>query len=85
VPSLRNNSIGNDSPERRGIDWPAVGRTLLIQILVLVALSATFVRYVDWSSDIAWAEFSAAQPSAPPAAKLQPQSATSVRAVPCLR
>jgi hypothetical protein len=67
VPSLRNNS-----PEKRGIDWPAIGKTLLIQLLVLLALSAAFVRYLNWSSDAAWA-------------KLQPQSATSVRAAPCLR
>ena len=80
MPSLRNNS-----PEKRGIDWPAIGKTLLIQLLVLLALSAAFVRYLNWSSDAAWAEFSAAHQSLPPAVKLQPQSATSVRAAPCLR
>ena len=80
MPSLRNNS-----PEKRGIDRLGILRTLLIQVLVLLALSAAFIRYVNWSSDAAWAEFSAAHQSMPPAAKLQPQSATSVRATPCLR
>ena len=84
MPSLRNNS-----PEKRGIDWPAVARTLLIQVLVLLALSAALVRYLEWSSDAAWAEFSAAHPPAQPAAKLLPQSVTPVQAVkartPCAR
>jgi hypothetical protein len=75
----------HQNPGNRGIDWPGILRTLLIQVLVLLALSAAFVRYLNWSSDAAWAEFSAAHQSMPPAAKLQPQSATSVRAAPCLR
>jgi hypothetical protein len=80
VPSLR-----NQGPEKRGIDWPAIVRTLLIQVLVLLALSAAFIRYVNWSSDQAWAEFSAASKSPAPAAKLQPQSATPVQAALCIR
>ena len=75
----------NNSSETRGLDGPAILKTLLIQVLVLLALSVAVVRYIDWSSDAAWAEFSAARQSTPPAAKLQPQSATSVRAAPCLQ
>jgi hypothetical protein len=53
-------SRSNQSPENRGIDWLAILRTLLIQVLVLLALSGAVIRYLDWSSDTAWAEFVAA-------------------------
>jgi hypothetical protein len=80
-------SVTNQSPEKRGFDWPAIIRTLLVQVLVLLALSGAVVRYVSWSSDKAWAEFNAATgPSAPHAT---PQSATPLQAVkdraPCAR
>jgi len=65
--------------ETRRIDWPGVLRTLLVQVLVLVALSVAFLRYLDWSSEQAWAEFSRAVETAP-ATKAQLQSATPVRA-----
>ena len=44
----------------RGIDWPAVVRTLLAQVLVLLVLSGAFVGYVNWSSAKAFAEFTSA-------------------------
>jgi hypothetical protein len=60
-----------------------------VQVLVLLALSGAFIRYVNWSSEHALAEFmsggksSAAGPSHPP------QSATPVQNVkgkaPCAR
>src|ERR1700740_3637256 len=50
---------GNQSSQR-GIDWLAIVRILLMQVLVLAALSAAFVGYVNWSSDRAWEEFIAA-------------------------
>ena len=56
---------GNHRPESRGIDWLGIGRTALIQVLVLLALAAAVVRYLEWSSDTNWAEFLAAgEPSA---------------------
>ena len=59
-------SVGNQNPEKRGIDWPAIVQTLLVQVAVLLVLSVAVVRYVSWSSDQAWAEFNAATgPSAP--------------------
>jgi hypothetical protein len=76
VPSSR-----NQNPDRRGFDWLAIVRTLLIQVLVLVALSGAVIRYVNWSSDEAFSEFLAASQSSVPAAKPRPQSATPVYAI----
>jgi hypothetical protein len=53
-------SLGSRSPEHRRIDRLAIARTLVAQVLVLLALSGAFVRYVDWSSAKALADFSAA-------------------------
>ena len=57
----------NQKPETSRIDWLGISRMLLVQVLVLLALSAAFIRYLDWSSDQAWAEFSRAIESAPTA------------------
>ena len=48
------------SPEKRGIDWLAIVRILLAQVVVLVALTGAVVGYVNWSSDVAWKEFTGA-------------------------
>ena len=49
----------------RGISWSEIRRTLLVEILVLLALLAAVVRYLEWSSDANQAEFmSATKPSA---------------------
>jgi len=81
-------SPADQNPQNRRIDWPGILRTLLVQVLVLSALAWGFVRYVDWSSDQAWAEFSRAV-VVEPAPKAQPQSATPVHSVkdktPCVR
>ena len=74
-------SPGNQSPENRRIDWMGITRILLVQVLVLLALSWAFIRYVDWSSDQAWAEFSAAGKAAAPAARSHPPSPTPLQAV----
>jgi hypothetical protein len=72
---------GNHSRENRGINWLRIVRTALVQVLVLLALSGAFIRYVNWSSEHALAEFmSAGEPSAAGAGH-QPQSATPVQSV----
>jgi hypothetical protein len=45
--------------------WPAIIRILLVEIVILLALSGGIVGYLSWSSEAAWAEFKAA--SIPPA------------------
>ncbi len=69
---------GNQTPETRRIDWLGISRILLVQVLVLLALSVAFIRYLDWSSDQAWEEFSRAIKSSDP---VTTQPATPVRAV----
>ena len=71
---------GYQNPETRRIDLLGIFRILLVQVLVLLALSAAFIRYLDWSSDQAWAEFSRAVVPAR-VTKAQPQSAAPVHAV----
>jgi len=50
----------HQSTERRGVDWLAIVRILLMQVLVLFALTGAVVGYVNWSSDVAWREFTGA-------------------------
>jgi hypothetical protein len=53
--------------------WLGIVETLLLQVLVLVALSAAVVRYVSWSSEAAQAEFTAAAKPALSGPAQQPQ------------
>jgi hypothetical protein len=46
-----------------GISWSGIGQTLLVEILVLLALSFALVRYLEWSSDANHAEFMSATKS----------------------
>lgn len=48
------------NPQSRGVDWLAIARIAVLQVLVLLALAGAGLRYLSWSSDLAWAEFSAA-------------------------
>ena len=60
----------NQYPDNaRGFDWPAILRTLLTQVLVLLVLSVAFVGYVNWSSAKAFAEFTSATGSSAPDTK----------------
>ncbi len=74
-------SHDNPSPKKSGICWPGILRTLLVQIVVLLALSSALVRYLNWSSDAAWAEFIAASEPAASGAKSHPLSVTPAEAV----
>ena len=49
----------------RGIRWWGAAATAVVELLVLLALGIAVVRYLQWSSDVAQAEFmSATKPSA---------------------
>jgi hypothetical protein len=69
-----------DNPNRSkpAIGWLGIVETLLLQVLVLLALSAAVVRYVSWSSDAAQAEFTAAGKPALSGPAQQPQPAAPV-------
>jgi flagellar basal body-associated protein FliL len=53
-------SSAQQSPARHRGSWPAIVWILVVEILVLVALSGAIVGYLNWSSEAAWAEFKAA-------------------------
>jgi hypothetical protein len=44
----------------RGIRWQGIAVTAVVELLVLAALAFAVVRYVEWSSDAAVAEFMSA-------------------------
>jgi hypothetical protein len=57
-------SLNNQRQSIRGIHWPGIIATLLVQILVVLALSVAAAFYLEWSSDANQAEFaSATKPS----------------------
>jgi hypothetical protein len=74
-------SPGDQNPQKPGINWLAVMRTLLFQVLVLLALAGAFAGYAEWSSNATWAEFTAAgNPSAlEPGQQAQSASVRSVK------
>jgi flagellar basal body-associated protein FliL len=74
VPSLR-----SQSPENRSIDRLAIIRTLLVQVLVLLALSGAVIGYLKWSSDAAWSDFIAASKASAQEPKHQQHSAVPVQ------
>jgi hypothetical protein len=65
---------GNQRQKKGGLDWPGITRTLVIQVLVLLALSGAAIRYLSWSSDTAWSEFVSVSEQASPEAKIYPRS-----------
>jgi hypothetical protein len=64
---------GNQRQEKRGFDWPGIIRTLVIQVLVLLAVSVAAIRYLSWSSDSAWSEFVSLSRQALSEAKIHPR------------
>jgi hypothetical protein len=72
---------GNQMQEKRGFDWPGIIRTLVIQVLVLLALYGAAIRYLSWSSDTAWSEFVSVGKQASPEAKIHPRSEGPLQAV----
>ena len=72
-----------DNPHRGkpALGWLVVVESLLLQVLVLLALSAAVVSYVNWSSDAARAEFTAAGKPALSGPTQQPQPSEPVQIV----
>jgi hypothetical protein len=79
---------GNQSSENRGINWRTVFRIVLVQVFVMLALSASIIFYLDWSSNVAAEEFAAANESAQVPEhpqRIQTLFWTVERQTPCLR
>ena len=72
--------LRSQSPERRGIDWLGIVRTMLVQLIVLLVLSVAVVGYLKWSSDAAWREFNAASKASALEPKLHQHSAIPAQA-----
>ncbi len=79
----------NQNQENTGINWLEVVRILLVQVVVLLALSGAIIGYLDWSSDAAWGEFIAASKPAATDLIYRPDSRSPVQTVgshtPCIR
>jgi hypothetical protein len=65
----------------RTIDRLGIVRILLVQVMVLLALAGAVVRYVNWSSEVAWQEFLSANRPALAGASRQPQPQPPVQTV----
>jgi hypothetical protein len=65
----------------RTIDRLGIARILLVQVMVLLALAGAVVRYLNWSSDVAWKEFISANPPALAGTSYHLQSQTPVQTV----
>jgi hypothetical protein len=78
--SSRDKQVWRDQT-KQGFDWPAIVKTLLVEIAVLVALAGAFVGYVNWSSEVAFEEFMDAGGSAAAEAEHRPPASISVQAV----
>jgi hypothetical protein len=47
-------------PEETGIDWLAIKKIIVIQVIVLLVMSSAAIAYLNWSSSVAEAEFAGA-------------------------
>jgi hypothetical protein len=73
-------SSGEQNPER-SVNWLAVARTLLVQMLVLLVLTGAVVFYLRWSSEANWDEFLAASKSSVPDPGQRAHASTPVQTV----
>jgi hypothetical protein len=64
-----------------GMDWLGILRTLVVQIIVLLALAGAVVGYLNWSSDVNVTEFMAASQSSAQGPQQLPPSSTPVQTV----
>jgi hypothetical protein len=71
----------NQNRSTPNFDWLGIVRILLIQVMALLVLSAAAIRYVNWSSDVARAEFTAAGKAGLSDPTQQPQPSAPVQTV----
>jgi hypothetical protein len=53
-------SLNSQRQSNHRIHWPAIVATVLVQILVVLAISVAVAFYLEWSSDANQAEFASA-------------------------
>lgn len=66
-------SMDDQSRMSRTIDRLGIVRILLVQVMIMLALAGAVVRYVNWSSEVAWQEFLSTSRPALAGASSQPQ------------
>jgi hypothetical protein len=74
--------FNSQRPRNSGSRWLGTATTVAVELLILIALAFTVVRYVEWSSEAAQAEFMAATK---PSASDPNQSGTSSTPIQALR
>ncbi len=57
---LADNANRNSEPNFWQGSWPAIVRIIILEILLLAALTMAFVYYLNWSSEASVSEFMAA-------------------------
>jgi hypothetical protein len=70
-----------DKQSHHRFDWPGIVRTLLVEVLVLLALAGAFVGYLNWSSDVNVTEFMAANKASVVETNHRPPSSLPVQVV----
>ena len=71
----------NQIQDDRGFARRAIVRTVLLQLLVMLAVSGAVIGYLKWSSDAAWKEFIDAGNSPAPNAQHHSQASTPLQSV----
>lgn len=74
-------TIGNQRKMNQNIFWLGIIRTLLVQMLVLLALAGAYIWYVEWSSEAALKEFISAETPSLSGPNHAPQSTAPMQTV----
>lgn len=69
---------GTENPDNSRTDWLGIARTLVLQIVALLALAGAFIVYLDWSSDITFEQFVGIREPSSASAASHPRSAEPV-------
>jgi hypothetical protein len=73
--------LSGEQNTESSVNWLAVGRTLLVQVVVLLVLTGAVAFYLRWSSDANWEEFLAASRLSVPDSGQRAQSPAPVQTV----
>ena len=73
--------FNSQQPNDRGTRWWGAAATGVVELLVLLALGIAVVRYLEWSSDAAQAEFRRATTSSASAPNPSGEFSTPVQAL----
>jgi hypothetical protein len=69
MPSSADRANQQSEPNFWQGSWPAIVRIIILEILLLAALTVAFVYYLNWSSEASVSEFMAASKASQQAVK----------------